>query len=194
MYAAKTLELVLNQIIKDDKFKLDEITGYFYINNRVDNTFLFEYHPSNMCLYVSNIVFEYIKYNRLLNQDPLQRTLIKLLSTMYDLQFRTIVFDVEGVINKCKFQRLYNIIHDKVQKDILEIPYDYFEFSKIEFELRTHVKFEENRIRGLITHKSITSNFNKIDISNLCSGYYSMWIYVPNTFYGKKIHLQINNT
>ena len=189
----KTLELVITQIIKDDKFKLDKISSFYYINNRVDNTFLFEYHPLRMTLHISDVVFEFIKYNRLLGQGNLKKQIVDVMDTIFGLQFIDASIVKRSEITSIRYKYLANKLNKDIQSDIIQIPRNYLNIEKIELQLRSHNDFEKNKHRKLKSKKIITGDFDIIDISDMHSGYYTMWIYLDEPITCTSIHLEIKN-
>lgn len=167
------LTKVVNEIFKDKLFKYDTITGYYYINN-YDNSYLFEFKPSNMELKVSLVIRDYLKY-RNVYEDNIEKILLSEICKYSGMKFLNLSFTTESTINLLKLNSLTSTIRSSSYSDKLCISNNYFDIDRIDL-LR----------RGTIS-KTITSDFENIDISNLESGYYLMFIHVKGKFKGRNL-------
>lgn len=186
------LELILNDIIKDDTLKFDKGSGLYYVNNRVDNSFLIEYDQVKGIMYMNDIIIDYIHANDFKIVGNLNSTIIEVFNTMYTMGIKELFFYKTSVINKKKFEILQERFNNEVLKDIINIP-DLFDYTKLELELCTHDNYDENKVRNLKSRKVILDVFKKIDISDMCSGFYNLFIYTKEIKDSRKVQFHINN-
>ena len=183
-----TIKNRIDQIIKGKEFKFDKTTGYFYINNDIDDTYLFEYFPANMILYVSTTVTDYLIHCGLTyNNDSLNL----ILSNIFNMNFYFISINKNSTVTEVKFNKLYNTLLNKKFDKKLNLPKEYLEgMDKIELILDKEVKPINPRLN---MNKYIKSNFDSINISDMKNGVYSLFLYKKNIYNGRRLRIEIEN-
>ena len=167
------LTKVVNEIFKDKIFKYDTMTGYYYINN-YDISYLFEFKPSNMELKVSIIIKDYLKYRNVYNHN-IEKILLSEICKYSGMRFINLSFTTESTINLLKLNSLSSTIRSSSYSNKLCISNNYFDIDRIDL------------LRCGTISKTITSDFENIDISNLENGYYLIFIHVKGKFKGRNL-------
>jgi len=174
MEIQKNINIALGSIIKRKVFNFDIISGYYYINNYADNSFLFEYHPKTLICIMSFTVKDYLLY-RGFTEDNMKDFLLTELCNIFNLDFKYFSFYNESPLNLIKCNLLSETIRVLPHTKRLNIPVGYFNFEKIEL------------VRYGATVKLITKDFYNTDISNMTDGSYLVFIYVKGIFKGRNI-------
>lgn len=181
----------LKSIFKGTKFKYDEISDFYYVKNRVDGSFLFQYNPKIGRLYISSYIIKYITEYLNIHHDNLTN-LIKyhivehfnfIISTVYIID----VGPMESIkdIELSKIFKKYDLI-----KDIVILPMYIDDITKVVFEsdrpIYDHTKYGNIR-------KVLYKNFHDIDLSTMQNGTYDLFICTVSCPTGKNFKVRIKN-
>lgn len=172
------VQVEIKKILKDSKFEKDELTGFFYIKNRVDGQNIFEYKPDMLILYFSKHISNYLLYLGFDKKD-LDVYIKEAMKLIFDINFVDFYEYEISMIENIKKSKLKRILTNKIYDGVLCIPSEYINIDKLYLEL---ISSENDYSKEGFTRKFALSSFDKMDISGMCNGTYGLYVYEKGDF------------
>lgn len=172
------IQVEVRKILKDSKFEKDEITGLYYIKNRIDGQNIFEYNPNVLILCYSKHITNYLLY-RGFDKKNIDTYIKDAMVSIFNIGFIDFYEFETSMIENIKKSKLNRILTNKIYDGILSIPTDYINIDKLYLEL---INSEHDYTKEGFTRKFAFSLFDKLDISCMCNGTYGLYIYEKDEF------------